>query len=97
MSMNQSRPAAWPADHVENHVWSTLLADAVRARRDELGLTVDECALRADMHPSRWMAVERGAWIPNERSEVRAIAEALHGDTTRLSFLALVSRQHSQL
>ena len=71
------------------------LAAAVRERRCQLGFGVDEAADLAGMSLSQWLALESGYWIPQERSDMRAIADALQGNITAISFLAFFSEHWS--
>src|SRR6476646_3210257 len=43
----------------------SLLARAVRARRDELNLTIEEAAARAKVSPKSWRVIEQGKSKPS--------------------------------
>jgi hypothetical protein len=70
---------------------ATPLAVTIRERRAELGLTTTEAAALAGMPSIRWLALEMGAWIPADRSEMRAIADTLQANVSVVSTLALLS------
>jgi hypothetical protein len=40
------------------------------------------------------VGLEEGAWVPEDESTLRAIADALEGSYAQVSFLALVSRHN---
>jgi transcriptional regulator with XRE-family HTH domain len=64
-------------------------AVACRLQREELGLSQQQAAERAGMCVEQWESIERGAWMPFEVPELRAIARALDADVVNVFMLAV--------
>jgi transcriptional regulator with XRE-family HTH domain len=68
-------------------VFQAALGDAVKARRQDLGLTQEQVSLRSDLH-QRWISnVETGKRNPSYAS-LRRLAAALQLNTADLIALA---------
>jgi transcriptional regulator with XRE-family HTH domain len=65
-------------------------AVACRLQREELGLSQPQAAERAGMSAEQWESIERGAWVPMEVPELRAIARALDADVVNVFMLAVL-------
>jgi transcriptional regulator with XRE-family HTH domain len=67
------------------------LARAVRQRRHQLRLSLDQAARGSGFSIQRWMQLENGSWIPDQFSDMDAIAGALGEGVAKISFLCLLS------
>ena len=79
------------ADRCPNH-YAEFLAQSVRRRRLELGISIPEAADLAGITVWQWAALEYALWIPEDGPVMRSIADTLEADYTALSFCAQVSR-----
>ncbi len=68
------------------------LAEAVHARRLELGYSIHKAARLAGLTLFDWAELEAGTWIPEDGPQLRAIGDTLQADATQVSFYALLSR-----
>ena len=73
-----------------------LLARNVRQRREQLGLSVQRAAELSGMVVSDWYALEAG-WVPDDESQLRAVAGALETGYLNLSFIAEISRYNQEI
>ena len=73
-----------------------LLARSVRRRREQLGLSVQRAAELSGMVVSDWYALEAG-WVPDDESQLRAVAGALETGYLNLSFIAEISRYNQEI
>ena len=73
-----------------------LLARNVRRRREQLGLSVQRAAELSGMVVSDWYALEAG-WVPDDESQLRAVAGALETGYLNLSFIAEISRYNQEI
>jgi predicted transcriptional regulator len=75
-----------------------LLAGCIRARREELGLSMERTAELAGVELSEWCALEDG-WVPSrlESKLLRSIAGALDACYGSVCFVAEVSRFNQEL
>ena len=90
MSLNLfSRPAARCLNP-----YAQVLADAVRCRRLELGLSIHRAAELSGITVWQWAAMEYAVWIPADGPVMHGIAGTLQADYDALSFWAEVSRVH---
>jgi transcriptional regulator with XRE-family HTH domain len=75
--------------------YANALGEAVRRRREQLGMTVRQAADRAGLQPFHWVRLELGAWVPdNNDPDAEAIADALDMNIVIIDWFALVSRIH---
>jgi transcriptional regulator with XRE-family HTH domain len=81
---HQTLSAGQPAD------LGLLLASCIRRRREELGLSIERAAELAGMAISEWCAREVG-WVPEEESQLQAIAGILEVSFPCVLFVADVS------
>ncbi len=88
--IRSKRPTTTPAS------LALLLARCVRRRRGELGLSIERAAELSGMVGSEWYALEAG-WVPNEESQLGAIAGTLESGYLTLSFIAEVSHYNQEL
>src|SRR5947209_2568507 len=72
---------------------SRALADAVRTRRERLGLSIARAATSAGLLVFEWFAIEAGKLIPDQ-SDLDAIAHVVQMSPTMASLLALISREN---
>jgi hypothetical protein len=80
-----------------NRRYANMLGQVVRARRQELRLSVQRAARLASMPVDRWMAIESGHSIPaDDGRELKKILVSIDHSYLTLSFAALVSRYNSQ-
>jgi hypothetical protein len=70
--------------------------NSIHHRRLELRLSVQRAARRADLDPSRWLAMENAEWVPQNESTLMAITRALEANSLQVSFIALISREAMQ-
>ena len=73
-----------------------LLARNIRRRREQLGLSVQRAAELGGMVVSDWYALEAG-WVPDDESQLRAVAGALETGYLNLSFIAEISRYNQEI
>jgi transcriptional regulator with XRE-family HTH domain len=92
MTLKRSTPS--PASAPATNPYRHILGAAVESRRLQMGLTVDDAAVRAGFEPRQWIQLELGAWAPEDDITIYAIAASLKCDPTAISFLALVSRHN---
>ena len=77
--------AAQPAD------LGLLLANCIRHRREDLGLSIERAAQLTGIEPTQWLALEAG-WMPNlESGLLEAIAGTLEVSFPDVLFIADVS------
>jgi hypothetical protein len=69
-----------------------LLARYIEMRRGEIGMTIEQAAWWADLDVTAWQALESGTWIPEDRSAIAAIADALNVCRPQISLFARLSR-----
>ena len=82
---HQTLSANQPAD------LGLLLANCIRRRREELGLSVERAAQLTGIEISQWQALEAG-WVPDlESGLLEAIAETLEACFPHVLFIADVS------
>ena len=74
-----------------NHHYSRLFAEAVRRRREELGLSIAYAAHLSGLTVFEWLAIECATLIPIYPHELRPMAEALQVDYDKLFLSALVA------
>jgi len=63
--------------------FQTALGHAVKARREELGLTQEAVALRGDLH-QRWVSNVEGGWRNPSYASLRRLASSLKLSTSEL-------------
>lgn len=68
-----------------------LFANAVQARREELGLSIFEAADLSGLAVYQWAAVEEGCWVPENRNVIRSIAGALETNSMQMILLSSLS------
>jgi hypothetical protein len=69
-----------------------LLARYIEMRRNEIGLTIEQAAWLADLEVAKWQALESGAWIPDERTAIDKIADALNVWWPQIDLFSTLSR-----
>jgi predicted transcriptional regulator len=77
--------------HPSLAVSAAPLAQAVRQRRQQLRVSLDQAARWSGFSIQRWMQLENGSWIPDQFSDMDAIAGALREGVAKISFLCLLS------
>jgi hypothetical protein len=92
MLLNPAVPTACPPRPCNRY--RQLLGIAVRCRREQLGLSLDQAAYRAGVEAFMWFGLEEGAWVPEDTATLRSIADSLEASYIQVSFLALVSRHN---
>ena len=71
-----------------------LFGNSVRARREELGISLFEAAELAGMAVYQWAAVEEGCWVPENRNVIRSMAGALEANSMQMILLASLSAMY---
>lgn len=89
MSMNKSTDRSQNIDPIPP---ALLLARYVEMRRSEIGITIEQAADFADLDMEKWEALESGTWIPEDRSAIAAIADALNVCRPQISLFAALSQ-----
>jgi ribosome-binding protein aMBF1 (putative translation factor) len=69
-------------------VWGHLFGSLLRDAREERGRSVEDVARAAAMEVAEWEAVEAGQ-VPDNREQIRRIADGLGGDRMWLAPLVL--------
>lgn len=83
MSLSRTAPTATLASMPAEPAFQVALGEAVKARRNSLGLTQEQVSLRSDLH-QRWLSnVETGKRNPSYAS-LRRLADALDLSTAEL-------------
>ena len=71
--------------------WASAIARYSRARREQLGLTIDRAAELSGLEVSQWVALEDN-WVPEKLAVIRAIASTLETRWTDFDLAALFAR-----
>lgn len=80
------------------HYAAHMLGEAAYQRRQDLGLSVAEAAALSGMEVSQWMALEEGAWIPEDDGpELQPIAETLEVSEVDVLLWTAISRYNRDL
>jgi hypothetical protein len=72
-------------------LYAAPLARAIRERRNQLRLTLDQAARAAGFSLPQWIHLEVGTWIPDQFSDMDAIAGVLGEGVATISFLCLLA------
>lgn len=73
------------------------LAELIRRRREQLGLSIERAAELSGIEPSQWQALEAG-WVPTlESRQLEAIAETLEYGFIQILFIAEISRYKQEV
>jgi transcriptional regulator with XRE-family HTH domain len=80
--------------HFPDTRYAFILGEDVRARRQQIGLSIAQAAELSGMESFRWAQMEMGCWIPEERNWFQSIADTLEVNIVEISFRALVSREN---
>ena len=73
-------------------------AHMLAQRRQDLGLSVAEAAALSGLEVSQWMALEEGAWIPEDDGpELQPLAETLEVNEFCLCLWVAISRHNREL
>ena len=93
--ISASRAALYPT---LRHYASHMLAEAAYQRRQDLGLSVAEAAELSGLALSQWMALEEGAWIPEQDGpELLPLAQTLEVNEVCLYFWVVISQHNRDL
>ena len=93
MSMYKTESRQSPLLSTPYEHYSHLFANSVRARREELGLSIASAAQLAGFTVYEWLAVESATLVPIYPHELRAMAGALQANYDKLFLTALMSRK----
>ena len=93
--ISASRVALYPTIR---HYAAHLLGEAAYQRRLDLGLTVAEAAELSGLALSQWMALEEGAWIPEDDGpELQPLGDTLEVNEFCLCLWVAISRHNRDL
>ena len=93
--ISASRAALYPT---LRHYASHMLAEAAYQRRQDLGLSIAEAAALSGLALSQWMALEEGAWIPEQDGpELLPLAQTLEVNEVCLYFWVAISQHNRDL
>ena len=79
-----------------NPWYASALGRFVQQRRTDLSMTIAEAAELSGLDLSYWAALEEG-WVPQDRSQLRSIAETLEVMDIQINLLASIARNNQSL
>ena len=79
-----------------NPWYASALGRFVQQRRTDLGMTIAEAAELSGLDLSYWTALEAG-WVPQDRNQLRSIAETLEVMDIQITLLASIARNNQSL
>ena len=93
--ISASRAALYPT--IREYA-SHMLGEIAYQRRQDLGLSIAQAAELSGLALSQWMALEEGAWIPEQDSPtLRPIADTLEVNEVALYFWVAISLHNRDL
>ena len=77
-------------------VWGRMFGHCIQKTRENSGLSIEKAARLSGMQSSEWMAVEEGT-VPEDISQLRAMADAMEVSFDKIATLVLVCREAWEL